>query len=355
VPQSKRALVVEFSEEHMSIFTTNLPGDGSAYGIRRGEGPRFLCGGMVVSQYARGQDTGNGFSLSLLTGGEGAGLPILRHSGAQVSLFVVDGVLELMIGDQALRLEKGDYASIPEGTTYGYRMERFRNVVLSFQSGGESGALFEVLGQPYKGFVQPESGADGVAGISERGPIAGCDTDVIAAFPEAFEVTVQTTRALPEGKSAFSLRAGEGDRFVVADQMFTYLSKNAHSDGRFFALMCEGPAGQMIPPHYHEQHTECFFCLEGSMTMIAGDETINIGPGDFVHVTPGTVHAYQLNSNYTQMIGFLTPGVFEKFFAILGDPYAPKVYPQEPRPFEFGRVLARLDELDMVPVGKPQS
>lgn len=339
----------------MPIFTKELPGDGSAYGIRRNHGPRHLCGGMVASQYATGAETDNGFSLTLLTGAEGAGLPVLRHSQAHVGLFMVDGALDLMIGDAAIRLEKGDYASIPQGTAYGYRMNRFRNVLLTFQTGGESGALFPTLGKPYAGYVQPETATESVADIIARGTITGCDTEILAAFPQDFTATAASLRELPADNVAFVLRAGEGERYVVADQMFTYLSKNAHSQGQFFTLMCEGPAGDMIPPHYHEKHTECFFCLEGSMTMRAGDHSFDIGPGDFVHVTPGTIHAYQLNSSYTQMVGFLTPGVFENFFSILGDTYDAKVYPQTPRPFEFGRVLARLDELDMVPIGKPGS
>lgn len=331
-----------------------FPGNNGAYGLRRNEGPRQLVGGMVASQYARSEDTNNTFSLTLLTGAEGAGLPLMRHGQSHVGLYVMDGAIELVLGEKSFRLEKGDYASIPEGTNYGLRMDRVRNVVLVLQTGGESGALYSALGETHAGFVQPETGAGGVESILERGVIAGCDTEILDCFPRYFSVTTETTRTIPPGKVAYALRAGEGERLVVADQLFAFLGKNEQSGGRFFTLLTEGPKGDMVPPHFHEHHTECFFCLEGKMTMIVGQETIEIGPGDFLHVTPGTVHGYQLSANYTQFIGFLVPGIFEKFFGILGDAYEPKIYPQEPRPFRFDRVIARLDELDLVLMGKPR-
>ncbi|MFE8596877.1 quercetin 2,3-dioxygenase [Archangium violaceum] len=109
----------------------------------------------------------------------------------------------------------------------------------------------------------------------------------------------------------------------------------------------------MIPAHFHEKHTETFFCLDGSMNMRVNGELLTLSPGDFVHAPARTIHAYQLESHYTRMVGLLTPGLFEPFFRILGDPYAGYVYPQTPPPFRFDRVLSKLNELDLKLVGAP--
>ncbi|ENM1808600.1 quercetin 2,3-dioxygenase [Klebsiella variicola] len=143
------------------------------------------------------------------------------------------------------------------------------------------------------------------------------------------------------------LANGEGDRYIAGDQVFTYLTDAATSGQSFLAVMTEGPPGNMVPPHFHAQHSEIFFPLDGQLTMIANQQTLIAGPGDAIFVAPGTIHGYQLNSGYTRFIGFLTPGVFDNFFRLLGDPWPETVYPQEPGPLRFDRVLARLDELDL--------
>ena len=65
------------------------------------------------------------------------------------------------------------------------------------------------------------------------------------------------------------------------------------------------------------------------------------------------MHAFRLDKPYTRFVGFLTPGLFEDFFRILGDPYPGHVYPQTPPPFRFDRVLSRLGELDLKFVDPP--
>jgi quercetin 2,3-dioxygenase len=96
-----------------------------------------------------------------------------------------------------------------------------------------------------------------------------------------------------------------------------------------------------------------FLCLDGAIALKAGDEQVELAPGDFLFVPRGTPHAYQFLRPYTRMIGWLIPGIFEDFFHTLGEPYAGKVYPQEPGPLRFDRILARLDDFDIIPLGGP--
>ena len=45
-------------------------------------------------------------------------------------------------------------------------------------------------------------------------------------------------------------------------------------------------------PHVHLRHADCFYVLEGELDVLAGNETVRVGPGGSVMVPPGVVHAY---------------------------------------------------------------
>ncbi len=67
----------------------------------------------------------------------------------------------------------------------------------------------------------------------------------------------------------------------------------------------------------------------------------------------GTVHSYRLDSHFTRFVGLLAPGIFERFFRTMCDPYDSHIFPQNPKPVRFDRVIQRLHELDLKLVGPP--
>ena len=323
-----------------------LPGALRPYGIRSGQGPRHLIGGMVASLYATRAETDNQFTLAMLTGGRDAGLPMVKHAASHIGLFVLDGGLEVLTEAGIWTLHRGDYASIPAGTVYGYRMTRLRNVVMCFAT-GEAGNAFAAA-PAYDGFVQPEQGA----GTWRDAAITSRDTTVIGDHPAGL-AALSLRSELPKWTEAYAIESGAGTHLLVSDQLFTFAGGNAQTNDTFLTLLTEGPAGDMIPPHMHRLHDEMFFCLDGQIDMKAGDEIISLFPGDFLFVPRLTPHAYQFKAPYTRILGWLMPGIFEPFFYTLGDPTDLTVYPQQPAPFRFDRVIAKLDQLDIVPLGKP--
>jgi quercetin 2,3-dioxygenase len=50
----------------------------------------------------------------------------------------------------------------------------------------------------------------------------------------------------------------------------------------------------------HEKHTETFFCLNGCVSMTAGEGQVCLRPGDFLHVPAHTPHTFQLSGNNTR-------------------------------------------------------
>jgi len=328
-----------------------LPGRQALYGIRNGQGPRKLLGGMAAAQYVTAAESAGAFALTMLTGGEDAGLPLLQHADTLTSFYVLDGLVELSLADGRRHLTRGDSASIPPGHPYAIRMLRARCVVLWAQTGAAPGGLVPALGTDYAGVIPPASGAGSRDDLAPAVP-AGCDTTVLGLPDPALPLLALATE-MPEGAAPYAIAAGEGKRLLVADQLFTFAAGNAQTDDRMLTLLTEGPAGDMIPPHKHLRHDEMFFCVDGRVRLKSGDTVVELAPGDFLFVPRDTPHAYQFLHPYTRMVGWLYPGVFEKFFYTLGDPTELKSYPQQPAPFRFDRVLAALDQFDIVPLGAP--
>ncbi|HEX8606759.1 MAG TPA: quercetin 2,3-dioxygenase [Pseudoduganella sp.] len=343
----------DFSAIQHVELRNELPGRAIPFFIKADEGERHLVAGMALSVMARGQDTGQLYEVMTWTGGKGAGLPLHAFATSHQALYVMDGQLELWLGNGHWLMNKGDYASIPPGVPFAFTMRAHRTKVLNWATGSASAALMGGLGQPYAGHVQPETAvvaldAAAMRASQESGELRWAGT------PRQGKAIAVTNATLPATVAPYVLASGEGERFVAGDQVFTYLGNGNGSAGKFLAVMTEGPAGDMIPPHFHALHTEVFFPLEGTLNMIGNAQKLMAEPGDIVHIPAGTIHAYQMNRHYTKFIGFLTPGVFDDFFRTIGDPYQPHMFPQNPGPLRFDRVLEKLDELDLYLVGKPQ-
>jgi quercetin 2,3-dioxygenase len=331
----------------------SLPGSRRAYGVRNGQGPRHLMGGMVVSAYVTPAESEGDYALSMLTGGIGAGLPLMRHAAARVSLFVLDGVVELVMNGQRFHLSRGDSALIAPGTKYGLRMLRARTVAMWFQTGGAVAGMMAAVGTAYSGVIQPDTAPGMLEDLLHAG-LQGCDTEILGPLPEGLP-RGDLAMALPATAGSYAMAAGQGTHLVIADQLFTFAAANRHTEDQFLVLVNEGPAGQMVPPHMHLLHDELFFCLDGVVRLRNGDTEIELQPNDFFFVPRGTPHSYQFLHPYTRMLGWLTPGVFEPFFHTLGSASDLTVYPQVPEPFRGDRFGAAVAQFDIVPLGRPHS
>jgi mannose-6-phosphate isomerase-like protein (cupin superfamily) len=83
------------------------------------------------------------------------------------------------------------------------------------------------------------------------------------------------------------LRAGEGERlgeYIVLKIERPEISVNE--------VTRRGPF-EGAGPHFHKEHADVFFILEGELELINGTETLRAGPGTSVVVPPGIVHGFR--------------------------------------------------------------
>ena len=63
-----------------------------------------------------------------------------------------------------------------------------------------------------------------------------------------------------------------------------------------------------VKPHYHADHTECIYVLEGQGTFYLGDQVMELQPGDFVMIPRGVIHSFKnKTSTKSKVLSVQTP------------------------------------------------
>jgi quercetin 2,3-dioxygenase len=332
------------------MSTSALPGTGSAYHLSEGQGARFVVGAQLVTILARPEDSSNLVEVAVVCGGPRATVPRHLHPAGHECLFVLDGAIDLTLGGARHRMTRGTFASIPPGTSHGYLTRQHYTRVLMWSVGGALAARVARLGTPSEMGGYPT----GTSGPLAAGRANTSDCDAVFEASPLATAAGESAAVPPSGATPFVLQPGDGERLIAAEQLFTFLAHGGNTGGRFIVLATLGPAGDKIPNHYHERHTETFFCVDGRMTMWASGRELALGPGDFVHVPAHTVHSYRLDAPVTRFVGLLSPGIFEPFFRTLCDPYPDAMFPEKPGPLRFDRVMQKIAELDLKIVDPPR-
>ncbi|MDL0435891.1 MULTISPECIES: quercetin 2,3-dioxygenase [unclassified Niallia] len=331
---------------------TGLPTEKKPYLLRSGAGEHRLFGRQVATIMADSPSTDNIFGMVMITGGKEDSFPSHIHENTHEGILILSGRLEIKLDGIKYLLTVGDYAHIPAGTVHSYVMKAHRTRFVSYTANGEIAELYRIIGKPYN---QPEYPPNVNSDIPTEVLLdATLHTDIQLKKQPEITSEVASVTSLPDSAIPYVIYSGEGDRLLTGDQLHRIITSQKNTDGQFIIVASDGPAGDRIVEHYHEHHTETFFCLEGKMTMWADGQEIEMLPGDFLHVPAGTVHSYRLDSHYTKMVGLLASGLFEPFFRILGDDFEHYTFPSEAMPLRFDRVIENLDVLDLKVVNKPK-
>jgi quercetin 2,3-dioxygenase len=124
-----------------------LPGAVQPYFLRRGEGPRHLVGGMLVTSLITSAETDGGLSMFTLELPRGAGAPAHAHEKTTEGLYVLEGGVRLVLDGAEYSLRQGDYASIPAGITHSWQGEAFFTKLVSMSTPGGLEAALDRVGE----------------------------------------------------------------------------------------------------------------------------------------------------------------------------------------------------------------
>jgi quercetin dioxygenase-like cupin family protein len=111
------------------------------------------------------------------------------------------------------------------------------------------------------------------------------------------------------------VRSREGRAYRLGNALFKV--GGSQTGGRFDFMVMDVEHRSGPPLHVHETQDDTFFVLAGVLTMQAGDEVLELGPGDFATVPPGIAHTFD-NLDATQgpvrVVNIMTPGGYDELF-----------------------------------------
>jgi mannose-6-phosphate isomerase-like protein (cupin superfamily) len=122
------------------------------------------------------------------------------------------------------------------------------------------------------------------------------------------EVTTNTTTPAATGGYLLA-KPDEGELAFGSPHLF---KAAAHNTGGRFDFIIEDFAPMTGPPlHFHEEQDDTFYVLEGVLTVQAGDEILDLGPGEFISIPPRMAHTFDNVRNgddLVRAVNVMTPG-----------------------------------------------
>lgn len=101
----------------------------------------------------------------------------------------------------------------------------------------------------------------------------------------------------------------------------------ADTDGRYTLVEVTAPPGLEAPLHVHHTEDEGFFVLDGSLTLVVGDETVELTSGRHAFGPRDIPHRFTVGPAGARMIWVLTPGGFEDLIEEASVPAAAPTIP----------------------------
>ena len=119
----------------------------------------------------------------------------------------------------------------------------------------------------------------------------------------------------------YRVAAGEGiDEVWWKSGRIAVKAGGAETGHAFSQIETDDPHGSGPPLHLHHNEDETFYILEGDVTVLVGDERLDLTVGDYVFAPRGVAHAYVVRSERARMLVTASPGGVEQFFVRHGIP-----------------------------------
>ena len=139
------------------------------------------------------------------------------------------------------------------------------------------------------------------------------------------------TRNGTDAEGAYSLGPDDGEALWIWGALYTWKARGAQTSQAYSLCEVYGPSGFAAPLHLHEREGEGFYVVEGRVTLVLGDEQVQVSERSFGFAPPGVRHAFRFDSE-ARLVLLITPGAagHEGLFAELGQPAPSPTLPPPP-------------------------
>ena len=160
---------------------------------------------------------------------------------------------------------------------------------------------------------------------------------------------------MPEQRSAATLGPDEGAAVRARGDVYICKAAAAQTEGHYSLFEARHAPGGGVPPHRHSLDEESFYILEGRYRFWVGEESLELGPGDFAHVPRPSPHAFEnVGETTARMLIVIAPGGYhERYFEEAWQPVADLRRPPAPEPPDFERIAAAASRagIELLPGG----
>jgi len=136
-------------------------------------------------------------------------------------------------------------------------------------------------------------------------------------------MTEQTTQP-PE---PLVVRDDEGEALWWFEALAMLRATAADTGGLMTIVEVNEPPGHEAPLHVHHREDEAFYIFEGSATIHVGDDSFEVGPGDYAFGPRDIPHRYSIGDDGCRMLFICTPGGFENLVRGMSVPAASRTLP----------------------------
>jgi quercetin 2,3-dioxygenase len=304
---------VEVSGPDAEAVMGQLPGRKRMYVLPNNAGEFHRVGSQVMKRIARPADTGDVYELATFTGNAGANMPRHVHLSSHAAVLVMRGEIEFELSGDRWTMMRGDFANLPPGTPHGWTMRSEGAQIALLSMNHRVGGALTAMGERQDGPQVPTGVAHEIQPAALARAAAAGDFQLAPGAATAAPVRV-TNKQLPLTPGAYVLADGGGERFGGN----TFLARNANTTGQFLFIITEGGPGGGVGAHFHARHFENFFGLDGETLGWAYGKAVPLRMGDYFQAPPRNLHGFRLNQEYNRFAAFLTPGIFENFFVMMG-------------------------------------
>jgi mannose-6-phosphate isomerase-like protein (cupin superfamily) len=124
----------------------------------------------------------------------------------------------------------------------------------------------------------------------------------------------------------------------------------AETGGQYTLVEITAPPGFESPLHVHYNDDEGFYVLEGSVTIVVGDDAVELSAGQHAYGPRDVPHKFAAGPEGARMIWVLVPGGFEDFIHDVSVPAdTPTVPPPSVAPPENAPEIVRQHGMELLP------
>lgn len=147
-----------------------------------------------------------------------------------------------------------------------------------------------------------------------------------------------------------------GQTFAFLGTLMALKAGAAETDGQFSLIDQVAPPGFATPLHVHHREDEAFYVLDGAISVLVGERTIDATPGTFVYLPRDVPHAFRVvSAGPARLLQLTAPAGIEQGFVEMGEPVATLDGPPPGPPSHeaIGRIAAISAKYGVEQLGPP--